>query len=374
MAGVPAARRPHFGPTERLAILQLRAARCWSLEQTAKVFQVAAATIASWSKRLDEGSDALLRMPEPVNKYPEFVRGIVQRLQLLCPRLGKVKIAQILARAGLHLAATSVGRIRQEPPISVPTPPEPPDETMPSARRVTADRPNHVWHTDLTVVPTAAGFWTPWLPFALPQCWPFCWWVAVVVDHYSRRALGFAVFKQQPASDRVRQFLGRIIAKVGASPKYLITDSGVQFTCAEFKPWCSRHGILHRKGAVGQTGSIAICERFIRTLKDGCSRALSVVPILQRSFRRELSLFGDWYNQDRPHMSLDGATPDEVYFNRWPACRAPRFEPRARWPRGSPCAKPQTLVKGQPGVVLDLEVEFVARRHHLPRVTLRRAA
>jgi hypothetical protein len=157
MAGVPAARRPHFGPTERLAILQLRAARCWSLEQTAKVFQVAAATIASWSKRLDEGSDALLRMPEPVNKYPEFVRGIVQRLQLLCPRLGKVKIAQILARAGLHLAATSVGRIRQEPPIRVPTPPEPPDETMPSGRRVTADRPNHVWHTDLTVVPTAAG-------------------------------------------------------------------------------------------------------------------------------------------------------------------------------------------------------------------------
>jgi len=37
---------------------------------------------------------------------------------------------------------------------------------------------------DLTAVPIG-GFWTSWLPFALPQCWPFCWWVVVVIDHYS---------------------------------------------------------------------------------------------------------------------------------------------------------------------------------------------
>ena len=42
------------------------------------------------------------------------------------------------------------------------------------------------------------------------------------------------------------------------------------------------------------------------------------------------------FNQHRPHMTLNGATPDEVYFQRRPACRAPRFEPRAAWPRGSP--------------------------------------
>jgi putative transposase len=245
---------------------------------------------------------------------------------------------------------------------------------MPSARRVTADRPDHVWHTDLTAVPTSAGYWVPWLPFALPQQWPFCWWLAVVIDHYSRRALGFAVFKQQPTSKQVRQFLGRVIAKVGAAPKHLITDSGVQFTCSDFKRWCKRRGIRHRKGAVGQTGSIAIIERFFRTLKDGCTRSLLVVPLAKRSLQRELHLFCAWYNQDRPHVTLQGATPDEVYFKHRPACRAPRFEPRAAWPRGSPCAGPQTLVKGQPGVVLQMDVNFVARRRHLPRVTLRRAA
>jgi len=50
---------------------------------------------------------------QPVNKFPDFVRYIVQRLQALCPRLGKAKIAQVLARAGLHLAITTVGRVRR---------------------------------------------------------------------------------------------------------------------------------------------------------------------------------------------------------------------------------------------------------------------
>jgi hypothetical protein len=41
---------------------------------------------------------------------------------------------------------------------------------------------------------------------------------------------------------------------------------------------------------------------------------------------------------------------------------------------GSPCTVPQTLVKKQPGVVLEMNVTFAAGRRHLPRVTLNRAA
>lgn len=43
------------------------------------------------------------------------------------------------------------------------------------------------------------------------------------------------------------------------------------------------------EGAIGRTASIAVCERFIRTLKDGCTRALAVVPLARRALRRELS-------------------------------------------------------------------------------------
>jgi len=44
-----------------------------------------------------------------------------------------------------------------------------------------------------------------------------------------------------------------------------------------------------------------------------------------------------------------------------------------RWPRPSPCAGPQTLVRGQPGAKLAVSVRFLARRRHLPIVTLERA-
>ncbi len=44
MGLMPPARRPHYPPTERMAILELRATRGWSLEQTAKTFLVTADT------------------------------------------------------------------------------------------------------------------------------------------------------------------------------------------------------------------------------------------------------------------------------------------------------------------------------------------
>ena len=314
--------------------------------------------------------DALLRTSEPVNKFPDFVRYLVHRLQALCPRLGKVKIAQVLVRAGLHLAATSVGRMRYQKPK--PTPPQP-EERRQANPLIRAKYPNHLWHVDLTTVPTSAGFWTSWLPFALPQCWPFCWWLAIVVDHYSRRILGYALFPCQPNSLQVRGCLGRLISRIGKAPKHLVTDQGTQFTCQSFKEWCQSHDIRQRYGAVGQYGSIALVERCIRTLKESI-RQLFFIPLRRAIFKREIDLIVDWYNSERPHMTLKGATPDEIYFSRCPANRRPRFEPRAAWPRASPCAKPRVLVNGKPGVRLKLTVAFVANRRHLPRVTLKRVA
>ena len=71
MAQLDRHRRPHYPPTERLAILELKAARGWSLEQTAKAFLVTAATVASWLRRVDEqGPNALLQLRTPVNRFP----------------------------------------------------------------------------------------------------------------------------------------------------------------------------------------------------------------------------------------------------------------------------------------------------------------
>jgi putative transposase len=249
---------------------------------------------------------------------------------------------------------------------------KPTAETPPQA--VTAKRPNHVWHVDLTVVPIGNGFWVPWLPFSLPQCWPFCWWIAIVVDHFSRRALGVTTFSQQPTSAAVRALLGRTIQAVGATPKYLICDRGSQFDNPGFRDWCDDKNIKPRYGAVGQHGSIAIVERFILTLKTYLLSWSAIVPLRRQEFRRELTSFFDWYNTHRPHTTLQGCTPNEVYHRRFPENRRPRFEPRSNWHRGATCAKPSSLVKGRPGAKVDLQVEFHAERKHLPIVKLRRAA
>jgi putative transposase len=296
------------------------------------------------------------------------LRYAVQRLKALCPVLGKAKIVETLCRAGLHLGATTVGRILKESPR-----PTPQEAGVPSDRVVTAKRTNHVWHIDLTTVPTGAGFWTPWVPFALPQCWPFCWWLVVVIDHYSRRAMGFSVLPQRPKSLAVRRFLGSTIARASATPKYVICDKDSIFWCAGFKRWCRRKRIRPRYGAVGQHGSIALIERFIRTVKDEGTRRI-LVPQRQTDFQRELTHFVAWYNAHRPHAALKGRTPNEVYLRLRPANRRPRIEPRKRWPRCAPCAGPRTLIAGQPGDRFTLAVALVGGVLHLPIVSLKRAA
>ena len=56
------------------------------------------------------------------------------------------------------------------------------------------------------------------------------------------------------------------------------------------------------------------------------------------------------------------------------ANQAHRFEPRRRWPTGSPCSAPATRIKGRRGVKLDLVLRFADGRKHLPTVELKRAA
>ena len=267
----------------------------------------------------EEGPNSLLRIQEPVNKFPDLVRYIVRRLKVVCPRLGKAKIAEMLCRAGLHLAPTTVGRMLREDPIVR-------DPIVAAiAPAVRADRPNHVWHIDLTAVPSRLGFWVPWRPGALPQEWPFCWWVVVVVDHFSRRVQGFQVCERKPDAKALCSFLARAIGKVGAAPRHVISDKESMFTSDGFRAWCKRRGIGLRYGAVGKHGSIAIVERFIRSMKHECTRRL-VVPLRRERTRRELAFYVEWYNAHRPHSALAVRTPDEVYNGLPPACEKPRLE------------------------------------------------
>jgi hypothetical protein len=92
------------------------------------------------------------------------------------------------------------------------------------------------------------------------------------------------------------------------------------------------------------------------------------------SMATELDFYAIWFNAARPHQGLGCETPNEVYYRRKPANEKPRFEPRSKWLRGSPCAMPQTNVRGRRGASIELAVTFESNRKHLPILRLRRVA
>ncbi len=362
-------RQPQYPPIERMAILELRAMRGWSKAETARRFCITADTIRAWLRRADD--DSLLQTTSPVNRFPDFVRYAVQRIKLFCPSLGKAKIAEMLARASIHIGKTTVGRILKEKPAEAPEPSSSGDTGKCS--RIVSKYASHTWNADLTAVPISGGFWTNWVPNALQQRWPVCWWLLNVVDHFSRRSMGFAVFKTRPDSEEVTAALDQIIRIEQVKPKHLIVDQGSQFKCEHFEEkWCKAMNILPRFGAVHKHGSIAIVERFHRTLK-GILRLITV-PEEQSQFEQEVMLTIDWYNECRPHTTLGGKTPNEVYFSRPAAHEQSRREPRSGWPRGSPCAKPQVDIEGEPGDPIVLEIDCLEGRRHLPVISTHRAA
>jgi transposase InsO family protein/DNA-binding transcriptional regulator YiaG len=361
-------KRPHYLPTERLEILMIRAIRGWSNAQVAKRFQVTVQTIINWIRGVD-GDENIVQLPERTNRYPDFVRYIVQQLKTFCPMLGRYKIADILTRTGLHLSASTVKRIIGEPPIDPfkninPTKP-------PTSPTIQAWYPNHVLSVDLTVVSSCDGLWTPWVPNALPQVQPYAWYVMIVIDHYSRRLMGFDVLKQAPTAAQVASAMERICMENNVKPKYLVSDQGVQFTAAEFRAWCKAKNIKQRFGAVGKHGSIAVTERVILTYKDGCTRRI-LVPVSRNDMVEETQLFVEWYNNHRPHMLLGGKTPNEVYFGCCAANAKPRIETQPLTKHSTPCACPRMCIAGKAGAKVKVRLEFLEGWRHLPIVKVER--
>ena len=101
------------------------------------------------------------------------------------------------------------------------------------------------------------------------------------------------------------------------APKHIISDQAPVFVDAAFAELLKQWSIKPRLGAVGKHGSIAVTERVIKTLKYEWLRS---VPII-KGFDHLTSLcseFEKWYNTWRPHMTLEGFRPDDLYYGRRP--------------------------------------------------------
>ena len=148
-----------------------------------------------------------------------------------------------------------------------------------------------------------------------------------MTDHHSRAAVAFAMFRNKPLSLEIRQFLARAIKRADVRPKYIICDKDRIFG-KSFKAWCrNKHKIVLRYGAVGQHGSIAVIERFFRSIKNEWLQKI-IVPLRLSQMRQIVETYARWYNHYRPHQGLGGATPIEIYGRNITSSKKSCFDPK----------------------------------------------
>ena len=179
-----------------------------------------------------------------------------------------------------------------------------PDHTMAPApdlveRKFTATRPDELWVSDITYVPTWAGFL----------------YLAVVVDVFSRRVVGWAMASHLRAELVIealdmavwnRRPLGGVIHH---------SDQGCQYTSVEFGRRCREAGVRPSMGSVGDCFDNAMCESFFATLE---CELIDRSTFHNRGDAR-VSVFDfieAFYNPRRRHSSLGMISPTE-FERRW---------------------------------------------------------
>jgi transposase InsO family protein/DNA-binding XRE family transcriptional regulator len=312
---IPERHRPFYTPEQRFRILRLKKLLVLSQEETAGIFQVSRMTIGRWE--MEAGSDpkresagSLVRPSPPVRRFADVARETVKVLALVGLG-GNDTIAMTLARAGWKISARTIGRIRKEKSLPL----RPAEAEAPrTGRALRARFPLHILMADLTDIPGL---------FRL-----FSFKLAAVFDAFSRFPLAFKVFEKEPTAGEMAGLVRKTARRHGF-PRHFVSDQGPCFKATRFRGVLRRLGIRQRFGAVGKTGSIALIERFWRTVKERL-RPFFGRPLLRQDLERRVGLVLLHYAYFRPHQGLGGATPAEVYFGQEPAHLSAVPPPRGR--------------------------------------------
>jgi putative transposase len=169
-------------------------------------------------------------------------------------------------------------------------------------RNLAVTRPNHVWAMDISYIPMARGFV----------------YLAAVIDWFTRRVLSWRVSITMEVDfclAAVEEALGKY-----SKPEIFNTDQGSQFTSAAFTGLLADSKIAISMDGRGAWRDNVFVERLWRSVKyeEVYLRAYDSVAEARASLGRYL----DFYNQKRPHSSLDARTPDQAYFNHLPLVAA----------------------------------------------------
>jgi putative transposase len=160
-------------------------------------------------------------------------------------------------------------------------------------RKFTAAAPNQLWVADITYVPTWSGFL----------------FVAIVLDVYSRRVVGWAMATHL-RTELVLDALNMAIYRRKPTNVIHHSDQGTQYTSIAFSQRCKEAGVRPSMGSVGDCYDNAMCESF--------NAILECELLVKHRFKtpREASLavfdfIEGFYNPRRRHTSIGSISPIE---------------------------------------------------------------
>ena len=244
-------------------------------------------------------------VPRPVPAADLAIMRRLDELHLEFPFAGARMLRGLLEREGIGIGRRHTTTLMRKMGIEAlyrrprTTKPEPCHKIHPYLLRgLEIARPNQVWAMDITYIPMARGFV----------------YLAVVLDWFSRRVLSWGVSITMEAAFCI-DVLEQALAEHG-KPEIFNTDQGSQFTCPAFTGVLAANGIAISMDGKGAWRDNVFVERLWRSVK--------YEEVYLRAYdsageaRASIGAISDFYNGRRPHSSLDGATPDEAYFNPLP--------------------------------------------------------
>lgn len=152
---------------------------------------------------------------------------------------------------------------------------------------------NQVWSTDITYIPMGKGFM----------------YLCAVIDWYSRRVLSWTISNTLDKEFCI-EALNDAIYKFGI-PDIFNTDQGSQFTSKAFIGILKENTIKISMDGKGRALDNIFIERFWRSLK--YEHIYLKQPQNCKELYEGLEEYFDYYNNKRPHQSLDYSTPCIVY-------------------------------------------------------------
>ena len=184
-------------------------------------------------------------------------------------------------------------------------------------RNLAITRPNQVWCADVTYIPLKQGFL----------------YLVAVMDWASRKVLSWRLSNTLEASFCV-EALEEALGRYGA-PEIFNTDQGSQFTSLEFTQALKDAGIKISMDGKGRWMDNVFIERLWRSLK--YEQVYLAEYTTGSQARAGIGWWTDFYNERRPHSSLDDRTPAEAY-NLKGAARRPGLRPASSQPEGEEAA------------------------------------